>query len=198
MLSAVRWGEPLPAPSEAESGEQGPSSLPILFTQGCGPPGSASPLCPLATLPPSVERPHLGPPLRSPGELDRRRLEQNGVNQVAQLLSARLGVQGAGPDPARRAAGSDPRPGQTGAKTTHLLWEGQPARLHRRRSKCCDEGHSECSGERGPLHDCAWGRVIRGWPREFRDPRVGGDPCMPSEPSELSLKGCVQTEKIPE
>ena len=90
------------------------------------------------------------------------------------------------------------------AKTTHLLWEGQLARLHRRRSKRCDGGHSERSGERGRFRDWAWGRVILGCPREFRgprefrDPRVGEDPCMPSEPSELSLKGCMQMEKIPE
>ena len=44
--SAVRRGEPLPAPREAEPGEQGPRWFPVLFTQGCGPPG-ASPLCPL-------------------------------------------------------------------------------------------------------------------------------------------------------
>ena len=84
------------------------------------------------------------------------------------------------------------------AKTTHLLWEGQLPRLHRRCSKCCDGGHSERSGERGRLRDWAWGRVILGCPREFRAPRMGGDLCTPSEPSELSLKGCMQMEKIPE
>ena len=105
----------------------------MLFAQGCEPPGSALPLCLLATLPRSVERPHLGPPLRSPEELDRRRLEQNGMNQKAQLLSALLGVQGAGPDPACQPAGSDPRPGQTGALRAgtfgqdHSLAVGGPA-----------------------------------------------------------------------
>lgn len=204
--SAVRWGEPLPAPSEAEPGEQGPISLPMLFAQGCGPPRSASPLCPLATLPHSVERPHLGPPLQSPEELDRRRLERNGMNQKAQLLSARLGCAGCRPRPCLPAGRVRP---QARADWGPRCWHVQPRPL-----TCC--GRASWPGYTADVQSVVTGvtqnaagrgdgsvtgpggRVILGCPREFRDPRVGEDPCMPSEPSELSLKGCMQMEKIPE
>lgn len=120
---------------------------------------------------------------------------------MAQLLSARPGYAGRSSHPARRPAGSGARPGQTGALGAgtfgHLFAVVGPAgQATPQTFKVLCRGRSELGGERGPLRDRAWGRVVLGWPRAFRDPRVGGDPHMPSEPSELSLKGCVQMEKI--